>query len=125
MAHIYTDITELNDYLSNIQEMLNMDQYDGEIIIDYMDEDEEAGGECTGDVDHVDILLNPSMGLEETMVVLAHEMVHAAQILAGRLLQGHNVMFFDGQRVDTIDYHKRPHEIEAYLLEQHIYEGCK
>jgi len=103
-----------------------------------------AGGYCDGDDEtiNIEIARQDAMGripMKNLMINIAHEMVHAKQMASGRLVNkgfvfrkndnGQQVMttkqIFDGQEYVGVRYDEQPWEIEAYELENVVYEACK
>jgi hypothetical protein len=103
-----------------------------------------AGGYCNGDEDIVDVEIarNDYVGkipMKNLMINIAHEMIHARQIATGRLVNkgfvfrteedGSQTMttkhIFEGQEYIGVAYRDQPWEIEAYKLEETVYEVCK
>lgn len=79
---------------------------------------------CSGDKDGAEIELargtnNTSFTIEEMMLNLAHELVHAKQFVKGEL---HNSLsIWKKSDYSKIPYSKTPWEKEAYLLEDKLY----
>lgn len=66
------------------------------------------------------ILVGPGR-IEAQLQWLAHEMVHARQLIKGRLVHTtvarKQVLVWDGSDMTNVPYHKRPWELEAMRLE--------
>jgi hypothetical protein len=107
--------------------------------------DAMAGGWAHGDDESVfiEIARNDYQGkvpMVDIMINIAHEMVHAKQLASGRLID-HGLVYcgkikdgepqlsfkrsFDGKEYIDIRYDDQPWEIEAYALEEIIYDYCK
>ena len=101
-----------------------------------------AGGYCNGDDEHVEVELARQDGegripKKDLLINIAHELVHAQQMASGRLVNKGFVFrddnlgvlttkqIFDGQEYVGVNYKDQPWEIEAYKLEEVIYEVCK
>jgi len=86
--------------------------------------DGENSALCYGDRESVEIELaresfDHKFLLEEMMVNLAHELVHAKQFIRGDL---HPRLYkWKKQDCKNMSYGKRPWEKEAYLLENELY----
>ena len=104
----------------------------------------DAGGYCDGDAEwcNIEIARNDAVGkipMYQLMINIAHEMVHASQILTGRLVNKGMVMRYDfnvpvglsfqwiweGNVYTDVAYDDHPWEIEAYELEEKVYNICK
>ena len=104
----------------------------------------DAGGYCDGDLDwcNIEIARNDAVGkvpMYQLMINIAHEMVHASQILTGRLVNKGMVMRHDfnvpvglsfqweweGNLYTDLPYDDHPWEHEAYALEEKVYNICK
>lgn len=103
----------------------------------------DAGGYCDGDDDWCDIEIarNDAVGkipMDQMMINIAHEMIHASQIQTGRLINKGFVMrkvdgvdaltlewIWEGQSYIDTKYDDQPWEIEAYELEEKVYNICK
>ena len=101
-----------------------------------------AGGYCDGDDEEIRVELarQDAVGripMKDLMINIAHELVHAQQMASGRLVNKGFVFcdnnpgalvtkqIFDGQEYVGVPYKDQPWEIEAYNLEEVIYEECK
>jgi hypothetical protein len=62
------------------------------------------------------------MPYDKMMQTLAHEMVHAKQYLRGELC-GYS-MSWKGKKPRNYKYENAPWELEAYKLEEELYEKC-
>jgi hypothetical protein len=78
-----------------------------------------------------DIDLAPDLDSDTLTQTLIHETVHIAQYLRGDLYQGHGPeggkfrITWKGEDHTNTEYHLRPWESEAKLLESQIYEEYK
>jgi len=115
------DVEELDSVVFHAIKFLSMPE-NTLLTIRFSDDIESAGYCDEVDLDEgiVEIELNNSLDLNETITTIFHEMVHCRQILEGRLVQG-NPSTWDGIEY-TCDYMNLPWEIEAYALEGRMYE---
>ena len=127
MADIFTDIGSqpLLNYIYAVHDYLNMDRFeDAEIIVEATDRDDGVCGAITGDLDEVTIEVDLEQEWDHLLTVIAHEMVHACQLLSGRLVQGIKCSHFEGVRTDKLPYNERPEELEAYLIEEFVKQSA-
>ena len=136
---IYTDNTQYSDYLSAVAAVLNIYDTDTGIEVDFKEKcDGNAGGYCYGDQEEItiEIALNvQGEKLTEQSIQrnIAHEMIHAEQIISGRLqdlgLQildaGDSqvlakVAIWQGETHTNTMYDDQPWEIEAYAREEQV-----
>ena len=134
---------EIDDYVLNLASELDILKYDADIDIRFVDRcDADAGGYCFGDNVEVEIEIATHIQGErledETMMInLAHEMVHAKQLITGELVD-HGIQLttagdaqtlvkvteWKGQNMTNVAYDDQPWEIEAYAKERGLYERC-
>lgn len=134
---------EIDDYVLNLASELDILKYDADIDIRFVDRcDADAGGYCFGDNEEVEIEIATHVQGErledETMMInLAHEMVHAKQLITGELVD-HGIQLttagdtqtlvkvteWKGQNMTNVAYDDQPWEIEAYAKERGLYERC-
>lgn len=78
-------------------------------------------GYCLGSKDHVEIEIGKyNFSLDQMMVTLAHELIHAKQFLKGELtptMKNWKTFNYEG-----VPYSRQPWEREAYKKEEFIYE---
>jgi hypothetical protein len=89
--------------------------------------DDQEAGYCVGDRDMVDITIakssqNESYTIDEQLITLCHELVHAKQFLKGEL---ENSMVWKGVDLSFLPLAQHPWEIEAFEQEQPLYEKHK
>ena len=134
---------EIDDYVLNLASELDILKYDADIDIRFVNRcDGDAGGYCFGDNSEVEIEIATHIQGErledETMMInLAHEMVHAKQLITGELVD-HGIQLttagdvhtlvkvteWKGQNMTNVAYDDQPWEIEAYAKERGLYERC-
>lgn len=132
-------------YIDRVSDYLGLTDFDAYIELEVKKEcDAGAGGFAYGDEETVlvEIARYDSAGkvpMKDLMINIAHELVHAQQLVSGRLHdkgmifrnneQGQQVLtlkrIFDGVEYIGVPYKDQPWEIEAYGLEETIYEACK
>lgn len=139
-----TKSQKLINYVERVYNYLGLDEYE-DVLIDFDFRPKlvgNAGGYCDGDDEmiNVEIARSDAVGkisMKDLMINIAHELVHAQQIASGRLINKGFVFrkdnpgalttkqIFDGQEYIGTPYAEQPWEIEAYGLENKIYEECK
>ena len=100
--------------------------------------DADAGGYCSGDLEQIDIEIathvqGEALSVETIQRNIAHEMIHAQQIITGRLedlglqlLQSGDaqtlvkVSIWDGETYTNTKYEDQPWEVDAYAREEEI-----
>lgn len=130
-------------YIERVYNHLELDQTDAYVEVNILPKcPGGAGGYCNGDDDEVtiDIARSDLVGkipMRDVMINIAHELVHAQQMASGRLVNKGFVFrddnpgvmttkqIFDGQEYVGVKYDEQPWEIEAYNLEEVIYNECK
>ena len=123
MINLYVDDKYL-DYVERIAYELKMDEFlDADLIIDLERIDHD--GAAWGDMDQVTIEISNQLTEEQTMITIAHEMVHAFQMFDGTLVSSGLRTYYRGQDMTDVPYDKREFEIEAYYLEKVLYNRCK
>lgn len=128
---------EISDYVFRCAESIGIDRLGGYIKVVF--EDDMIGnfsGETDGDEDRVDIRISTQDQDDQSFKInIAHEFVHAVQILTGRLIHigltldengtlSYNHIF-DGVEYKNLPYAKHPWEEEAYRYEEEIYESIE
>ena len=139
-----TKSRKLHDYIENVALYLGLDKFDTwfELAV-VKDCDRGAGGYCHGDDNDIEIEIarNDRCGkipMEDLMVNIAHEMIHAQQIAEGRLvndgfcLRGEGdeqslayAHTWEGEKFYNLPYSDQPWELEAYSREREVYEACR
>jgi hypothetical protein len=140
-----TKSQKLISYIERVADYLGLYELDAYIEIEIKKYcDGGAGGFCNGDDNDVliEIARNDAVGripMDQMMINIAHEMVHAQQMASGRLINKGLVFrkekdgsqtlttkqIFDGVEYVGVPYMEQPWEIEAYGLEEKVYESCK
>ena len=134
---------KLISYVQRVYSYLGLDQFEDCIIdIDFVKKCAGgAGGYCDGDDEEIRVELARQdlvgrIPTKDLMINIAHELVHVQQIASGRLVNkgfvfrddNPNVMttkqIFDGKEYVGVNYKDQPWEIEAYSLENVIYNAC-
>lgn len=137
---------KLIDYVERVYNYLGLDEYEDCLFdLEFVPRcDANAGGFCNGDEELVIVELARSdavgrIPMQDLMVNIAHELVHAQQLASGRLVnkgfvfrtneEGEQILtlsqVFDGVEYTGVKYKDQPWEIEAYAKEKEIYEACK
>lgn len=128
---------EISDYIFRCAELIGITRLGGYVKIVF--EEEMIGnfsGETDGDEDRVDIRFSTYDQDDQSLKInIAHEFVHAVQILSGRLIHigltlDENGMIaykhiFDGAEYVNVPYEDHPWEAEAYRYEEEIYEAVE
>lgn len=131
---------DVQDYISAVAEVLDLDKYDSDIRIDLMKKcDGDAGGYCYGDAEDIDIEIathvqGEALDIETIKTNIAHEMIHAQQIASGRL-NDHGIQIvdeclvkvseWDGEYHTNTKYDDQPWEIDAYAREAQVAQEAK
>ena len=137
MLDIYTD--RYSDYIDAVAGVLGIYETDAELMFDFEKKlDADAGGYCFGDKESVEIQIATHVQgekLSEDTVLqnIAHEMIHAQQILTGRLqdlgLQLATAgdcqtlvkaTIWEGESYTNTPYDDQPWEQEAYGREADV-----
>ena len=136
---IYCDNEKYSDYIHAVASVLDIFNSMTEITVDVVEKcDGNAGGYCMGDTDEISIeVATHVMGepLDERTMYrnIAHEMIHAEQIISGRLqdlglqivASGDDqslvkVSIWDGESYTNTQYDDQPWEIDAYEREEQV-----
>lgn len=131
-------------YVERVYNYLGLDEFEDCFIdLDFVKEcSGGAGGYCNGDDEEIQVELARQdaagrIPMKDLMINIAHELVHAQQMASGRLVNKGFVFrddnpgvmttkqIFDGQEYVGVNYKDQPWEIEAYNLEEVIYNECK
>ena len=134
-----TDETNYSDYIHACGSVLGIQDSLTEVTIEFKEKcDNDAGGFCWGDTDEIEIEIathvqGDPLPSEDIMRHIAHEMIHAQQIITGRLedvglqlLQSGdaqtlvNVVIWDGEVFTNTPYDEQPWEKDAYAREEEI-----
>ena len=131
---------DVQDYISAVAAVLDLDKYDSDIRIDLMKKcDGDAGGYCYGDAEDIDIEIathvqGEALDIETIKTNIAHEMIHAQQIASGRL-NDHGIQIvdeclvkvaaWDGEYHTNTKYDDQPWEIAAYAREAQVAQEAK
>lgn len=128
---------EISDYIFRCAESIGITRLGGYVKVVF--EEEMIGnfsGETDGDEDRVDIRFSTHDQDDQSLKInIAHEFVHAVQILSGRLIHvgltlDENGMLsynhiFDGVEYKNLSYEDHPWEHEAYQYEEEIYQSIE
>ena len=116
------DFEIIEEYLVNIQRELNIHRLRSRWInIKFTKNVDDAMGDCIGDTSDVDIRIDKTMSWEDKMITLAHEMVHAEQMLRGKFTDG---FFWKNRNYEKCEYERQPWEMSAHQLEKKLYKKC-
>lgn len=136
-------INDVDNYVQNIIEFYNLDEYEADIDIVFKKKcDGDAGGFCFGDDEQVEIeiathIQGEPLDIKTQLINLAHEMTHAKQLITGQL-QDHGIQLatagdcetlvkvqcWEGETVTNVAYEDQPWEIEAFAMEREVYDKC-
>lgn len=128
---------EISDFVFQCAESIGINRLGGYVKVVF--EDHMIGnfsGETDGDEDRVDIRFSTEDQDDGSLKInIAHELVHAVQILTGRLIHigltlDENGLIaykhiFDGVEYVNLPYEDHPWEHEAYQYEEEIYESVE
>lgn len=136
---IYCDNAEYENYINAVGAVLNIFDSTTEIEVEFSNKlDGDAGGYCSGDLEQIDIEIathvqGEALSVETIQRNIAHEMIHAQQIITGRLedlglqiLQAGDaqtlvkVSIWDGETYTNTKYEDQPWEIDAYAREEEV-----
>lgn len=96
---------------------------DSYFVIEFTD-DIAGDGNCDMENNIVEINVNNMLSQKDTIITLFHELVHAEQIMKGKLIVGSGLT--PSKWYDTIyrsTYKESPWEIEAFRLEKQLMES--
>jgi len=129
---------EMSSYIHKVAEFLGISTLPGFVDIEFVKSLGTFAGLADGDEDQVDISIAETHGTKlndrQIKINIAHEMVHAVQILTGRLVhtgltrKGNDWSYrwsFDGKEYVNTTYNEQPWEDEAYNYEEKIYEAIE
>jgi len=135
----------MEEYVLNMLDYLDIsDESEADIEITLTDRcDGDAGGYCHGDEEQVEIELathvqDYEIPYERLMINLAHEMVHAKQLISGELCDKGVVgvtntpekielsmkQVWKGEEYIDCPYWDQPWEKEAYSMEKNVFKAC-
>lgn len=136
---IHCDNAEYENYINAVGAVLNIFDSTTEIEVEFSNKlDGDAGGYCSGDLEQIDIEIathvqGEALSVETIQRNIAHEMIHAQQIITGRLedlglqlLQSGDaqtlvkVSIWDGETYTNTKYEDQPWEIDAYAREEEV-----
>ena len=136
---IHCDNAEYENYISAVGAVLNIFDSTTEVEVEFSNKlDADAGGYCSGDLEQIDIevathVQGEALSVETIQRNIAHEMIHAQQIITGRLedlglqlLQSGDaqtlvkVSIWDGETYTNTKYKDQPWEIDAYAREEEV-----
>lgn len=136
---IHCDNAEYENYINAVGAVLNIFDSLTEIEVEFSNKlDSDAGGYCSGDLEQIDIEIathvqGEALSVETIQRNIAHEMIHAQQIITGRLedlglqiLQSGDtqtlvkVSIWDGETYTNTKYEDQPWEIDAYGREEEV-----
>lgn len=143
MIEIFTD--RYSNYIDAVASVLDIWDTDAEITFDFNKKlDSDAGGYCMGDVDPINgyaaieieiatHVQGEALDKDTILQNIAHEMIHAKQIITGRLedlgiqlaTAGDaqtliKVQVWEGEVYTNTAYADQPWEQEAYELEESV-----
>lgn len=130
---------EMSTYVHKVAELLGISNLPGNVELEFVEDLGRFAGLVDGDEDQVDISIaeffeGERVDEEQMKINIAHEMVHAVQILTGRLIHTgltlhEGVMsykwLFDGEEYQNLKYSDQPWENEAYDNEKEIYQAVE
>ena len=110
----------VHEYLCNLQKELNIHRLRSKwVTVKFVKSVDGNMGDCIGDTDEVDIRIDKTMSWDDQMITLAHEMVHAEQMLRGKLADG---MRWRNRNYEKCRYEYQPWEVSAHLLEDKLFK---
>lgn len=129
----------LSDYTFRVAEALGVNRLGGYVKVRFEEEDiTHFSAEADGTEDRVDLTvrLDGEITDDQVKVHIAHEMIHAVQILTGRLIHigltwcedAHGIVYkhiFDGKEYVNVKYADQPWELEAYSYEEEVYNAVE
>ncbi len=112
----------VHEYVANLQKELNIHRLRSKwVTIKFVKSVDGNMGDCIGDTDEVDIRIDKTMSWNDQMVTIAHEMVHAEQMLRGKLADGKR---WRNRNYEKCRYEYQPWEVSAHLLEDKLFKKC-
>ena len=130
---------EMSTYVHKVAEFLGISNLPGYVELEFVQDLGTFAGLVDGDEDQVDISIaeyseGKRVDEKQMKINIAHEMVHAVQILTGRLIHtglslNEGVMsykwIFDGKEYQNLNYSDQPWENEAYDNEEEVYNAVE
>lgn len=130
---------EMSTYVHKVAEFLGISNLPGYVELEFVQDLGTFAGLVDGDEDQVDISIaeyfeGKRVDEKQMKINIAHEMVHAVQILSGRLIHtglslNEGVMsykwIFDGKEYQNLNYSDQPWENEAYDNEEEVYNAVE
>lgn len=115
-------------YINVLLNVLKINRLQRDLTIEFVTEcDGRVLGFCWGDSDEVTIQISREhydrkLSFLEMMKCLTHEMVHARQIFRKQLINNGIAKIWNGESANHYSYEESPWEVEAYELEEKIFE---
>lgn len=111
------------DLMFAIADILNLDAFDGTLTVIQGYADDNTYGECYHD--DLDVTINLTLNKTDTLYdvaeTLAHEMIHARQIVCGDLYLEREHAVYKGQKYRyDLPEHEKPFENQAYGCERTV-----
>lgn len=130
---------EMSTYVHKVAQLLGVSTLPGHVELEFVEDLGKFAGLVDGDEDQVDISIakvfdGERVDEEQMKINIAHEMIHAVQILSGRLIHTglslqDGVMsykwIFDGEEYQNLKYTDQPWENEAYDNEEEVYKAIQ
>lgn len=139
MIDIWTNRNSYYKYIEAVAAVLDLWDKDVIINVEFNKKlDSDAGGYCSGEGKEIDIEIATHIQGEkcpkaDIQRYIAHEMVHAKQMLEGRLVDHglqigtagdtqvlYKAQTWEGEVYTNTPYEKQPWEIEAYKMEEQV-----
>jgi hypothetical protein len=134
----------INEFVNNMIEYFDIDDSEADIDIVLTNRcDGDAGGYCHGDDEQIEIELathvqDYQIPFDRLMINLAHEMVHAKQLIKRELCDKGVVgvtntpekiglsmkQIWKGEAFIDCPYWQQPWEKEAYSMEKEVFKAC-
>lgn len=126
-------------YVERVYSFLGLDELNAFVDVEFSRAcSGGAGGYCDGDEDEINIEIARTdnvgvIDMEQRLINIAHEMIHAHQMASGRLVNCGVVLkdavmatkqIFDGVEYVGVPYKDQPWEKEAYDAEQEVMKRC-
>jgi len=114
-------------YINVLLNVLKIHRLKRDLIVEFVTAcDGRVLGFCWGDKDEVTIQISKTyfdrkLSFLEMMKCLTHEMVHARQIFRKQLINNGVHRTWNGESADHYAYKDAPWEVEAYELEEKIF----
>lgn len=132
-THIFTEYKYIWEFAIKAVYYLGIEQEEVNIIISVKNKlPDQAYGYCHGEDEDIEIELarrsyDNKLDRETILRTLAHEMVHAKQFIKGELKRARaDTVLWKNKKYDwSEDDDDNPWEVEAYALENEVYEHCQ